>query len=476
MPLLAHDVQYAFDGAVELGYMSSDIATFFRYYHPDPNGWHDRCDARPRVIESDHAGQASQVGMFPGRFEDRAEAEYLKHRPRLTPRQRAVCSMEGLLGMSYHCEEMARHVAGAMLHPIPDGGLTKRVRRHLVAPAAIRRFVKRDRLCDRWRTKCKALIRRGREDLGSVPRDKYDNVRAWIDEERAGQRALHEELQERIRAQIGSGPVSHGEYEAAYERAIGTRRLLDRKRHKALRGRRRAAWKGYQLLSRLVSPETARMFLGGDCVTIEGQRFTFHIKKQHRASTMGHAGLQIELAERGGKVLSNLCLYWQDTPAIDQVAAIAMHVAAGEEDELIETGNLYACREGYRECAHLMQLKPQHLTPPEAQWVPIPAVAGATGGMVFALDSATATGSATITFDGTAVTGATNTFWRGPRDEAVRLQLRHTIVPIAERIVLELIDPHLIQFAAARKAERDKDRAALMARMQADIDREALAA
>lgn len=43
-----------------------------------------------------------------------------------------------------------------------------------------------------------------------------------------------------------------------------------------------------------------------------------------------------------GVELGGLCLYFEDTPVLDQLAALAMHVQAGEERDLVADGNLYS--------------------------------------------------------------------------------------------------------------------------------------
>jgi hypothetical protein len=52
----------------------------------------------------------------------------------------------------------------------------------------------------------------------------------------------------------------------------------------------------------------------------------------------------IGLSGADGVELSKLCLY-QDAPALDQLASLAMHVQSGHTDKLIDTGNLYAVKD-----------------------------------------------------------------------------------------------------------------------------------
>ncbi len=77
----------------------------------------------------------------------------------------------------------------------------------------------------------------------------------------------------------------------------------------------------------------------GEPVFLTGAYFEwrFYITNFYRA---GHGGLNITLRDKAGNSLADLCLYFEDTPVIEQVAAIAMHLACGEEQELLTTGNV----------------------------------------------------------------------------------------------------------------------------------------
>lgn len=397
---MAHDVQYCFDGAVEMGDMTADVAAYFHYFHPNPNKWFDETDTATRSGEPDTL------------FQNRAQATYIAARPTMTPQQRAVCSYEGLLNLRTQCQETAREVVGAILYQIPEGGLTPRVMRRLTAPSFLRRCAKRDQLHETRRTRAKALIVRSLEDTRAVKGGK--EIADWINAEREKRRAEDAAVLEHIRLTIEKPIVTNAEWRDAYDTAARERKKLQRLRQRHMKQSRKAAHRGFKLLASVTSHEKARMFLGGDYVSIDGQRFRFVMKKQYSLTTTGHGGLEIQIANKAGAHLSNLCLYFEGTPAVDQVAAIAMHVAAGEEDDMIRTGNLYNLQPGAENNMALTTLKPQKFEPSRRELRDI-------GFMI-------------------------PPYMRKRGDEEQRDTVRQAAVPICERIVLELIDPRLLRF------------------------------
>jgi len=404
MPLLAHDVEYCFTSAVELGHMTADVAAFFSYFHPSPNKWFD-----------EHETTDTEFRGWEGRFPARAAEEYIRHRGTLTPRQRAVCSYEGLLALGVQTQETAREVVGGMLGQVPDGALTKRVVRRLLSPDAIRRFAKKDPWAECRRTAAKALMARATEDtqafVAQTDVRALRSVTDWINAERETQRQEYARVLEQVRLTIEKPLCSSPEWKAAYDEALRTKKKLEPMRRRHERRNRKALAKGFQLVSSLMGYEKARMFISGEHISVAGQRFTFVMRKQGSSTTVGHAGLEIQITTPSGEPLSHLCLYFEDTPAIDQIAAVALHVASGEEDDLIRTGNLYKEQVAAATYAPLVALKP-----------PKPRL--------------------TMSEDGKIVLPP---FIARMHDEDARHEIRMRAVPIAERIVRDLIDPRLLR-------------------------------
>jgi hypothetical protein len=57
-------------------------------------------------------------------------------------------------------------------------------------------------------------------------------------------------------------------------------------------------------------------------------------------AAIGHSAIALEALAPNGETLADLCFYVDETPAIDQLTAVALHVAAGEEQDIVSAANL----------------------------------------------------------------------------------------------------------------------------------------
>jgi hypothetical protein len=133
----------------------------------------------------------------------------------------------------------------------------------------------------------------------------------------------------RLRREAGRGPVNAAPGRAARRTRTLARRALARSR---------------ALLENLAGRERATAWLSGDEVTVEGRRFDFRLRvaDPHR---IGHGALEVSVTDKDGIELASLCVYVPDTPALDQVCALVLHVTSGEEDEILRRANVIRARE-----------------------------------------------------------------------------------------------------------------------------------
>ncbi len=108
----------------------------------------------------------------------------------------------------------------------------------------------------------------------------------------------------------------------------------------ALRQKRKAAIRSAIFAAGLLGAGTVSAFAAGRTVHIAGQDAILEIAKRGSIYASNHAALEIVLLDKSRAKLADLCLYVQDTPAIDQLAALALAMEAGEERELIATANI----------------------------------------------------------------------------------------------------------------------------------------
>lgn len=115
--------------------------------------------------------------------------------------------------------------------------------------------------------------------------------------------------------------------------ALRAARQRDRQRRKMLIRSVRAS-------QAVLGRSAVSALLAGESVLLEGHLINFRISVDRRLSAIGHGGITIALEDRHAR-LCNLCLFFEGTPALEQAAAVALHVQVGDELDLLDTGNPY---------------------------------------------------------------------------------------------------------------------------------------
>ncbi len=110
---------------------------------------------------------------------------------------------------------------------------------------------------------------------------------------------------------------------------------IDRRR---VRHGRKAARKGMKLYGNLFGQEGIKTFVRGDTLRIEGTLYDYHVTKtvgivKHSANpTSGHIPYQLDIHDKSGQFLAGGCVYFQDTPVIDQIIGLSLHVRDREDE------------------------------------------------------------------------------------------------------------------------------------------------
>ena len=99
--------------------------------------------------------------------------------------------------------------------------------------------------------------------------------------------------------------------------------------------------KSASIASAVVGPETVREFISGKPVDLEGETVTLEIARRGSLTQDGHGAVEVGIKDKGGERLGRLCVYFEGTPALDQLAAFALHAQSGSEMEILQAGNLY---------------------------------------------------------------------------------------------------------------------------------------
>ena len=242
-----------------------------------------------------------------------------------------------------------------------DYNPTPRAARTLYAPKAIRRYVKSLRHDDSAAHLAVIVADLKKMPVPHGPRD-ADLIWAMMDQQREAQRRERARMIMHARFMNGAKPYT-----------------IKKDQRKAIR---RAAAVAYVfenvmfMRSRfavMVLGQTAvSAFAAGEPIQIKGEKVTFEMTRTGSLIQNGHGSLTIGVLSPEGSKLGNLCVYVEKTPVLDQIAAFALHVSAGEEDTILNTGNLYSVTaEGADHpiiTSRIKKVDPEHVTMTEVRF------------------------------------------------------------------------------------------------------------
>jgi hypothetical protein len=122
----------------------------------------------------------------------------------------------------------------------------------------------------------------------------------------------------------------------ALEDAPPVHTAVQKRREKGLR---KAIARSYRLLGSIAGAETARACLDGEQITVRGSKFDFRLRVANLRST-AHGAIEVFVTDKEAVELASLCVYIDQTPALDQMAALILDVTAGNEDKIIRRANV----------------------------------------------------------------------------------------------------------------------------------------
>jgi hypothetical protein len=108
------------------------------------------------------------------------------------------------------------------------------------------------------------------------------------------------------------------------------------------RTKRRQTKKAAAIAAAVLGATTVSAFARGEEVVLQGTQIAIGVRHSGSIYRSGHGALQISLLGPEGTRLSSLCMFQEDTPALDQLASIALHIEAGAESDVVGAGNLFA--------------------------------------------------------------------------------------------------------------------------------------
>lgn len=325
-PISAY-LEYVLDGAVEGGELDVTSSLTLRLY-----GDAEHCDA---VVAAPRAGSAGRRRMCLD-LADLADASL----PHLAPERRATLLYTGALNMIHNVRDLTRVFACWAIGDMVEGGYledhrhghradcqpTRRIARRLRSRSFARRFVQsRDettQLRELWRRQIMRCTDFGddrwRLFMDTAPSE-TESIRADLSDQRARQRAMPSE-------QINTSPAE-----------IKTQSRRDRRRQ------RRSIVRATRIAAGLLGAHAVGAYARGEAVTVRGRDVDLVVKRQRSLSSLGHGANEIEVAARDGTRLAELCVYMENTPAVDQLAGLSLHMLSGLESEVLAAANVVTC-------------------------------------------------------------------------------------------------------------------------------------
>lgn len=341
MKLFHPDVAWCFDYMLESATGSADVVSFFYYFHPDPNVWHDS-------VPEDF------------KFEQHALAEYLKWRLDAKPIDRLACSMIGALWLKMQAETSGRDAYMRIFRRFPR--IDDSTKRYLKNKKSMRRCVLKDLDVIDFVDRSQDHLDRMSKDFDVYKDEESKVVRHIMNLKKQRNNLQMQQLQAkkeavaRMNVAAARQILSDDELD---DTSITVPRTMNANRYikKLRRAQRKALVRSSNTMTQIVGESKTRAFLSGDQIAIEGGEFDFRVRRGRNLNVNGHCGMEITVVDKSGIVLTDLCFYFENTPPVDQIVGMALHAMAGDETEIVKAGNAYRVTNAGLNHPRLIELK-----------------------------------------------------------------------------------------------------------------------
>lgn len=306
--IMSPDVQYGFDCEVELLGFTSEVHQYFSYFRGgNVDDWYDN-------IHKEMTFEKSKD--FCDRFAQKAFADYKEWFRTDDTLRRGVCVINGVVTFRYLLHDLTLALIGEKLDHWAEFAPADKIIEKICTQEYVKRQLKKQPQAVRYTQLWDDISER----FAGLPPGHLEAAIAYnhvLLEER--QKATFTRAQARRRMEYeGNGKVH----------------VINPKQEK------KAIKKSVDFLESIVGQRNTHLFISGETVKVTGEKFDFVVKKGHKLGTTNHGGVDLAVTNKAGKEIVKLCWYVKDTYAAEQMAALAMHVAAGNEDEIIRVGNI----------------------------------------------------------------------------------------------------------------------------------------
>lgn len=128
---------------------------------------------------------------------------------------------------------------------------------------------------------------------------------------------------------------------------------------------RRVVKRSMALLGSVIGLDRVREFLSGRKIIINGVLFDYRVSKKsnilrHSADPDdNHVPYELEILDKTGTLLCQGCAVFDNTPVLDQIAALALYMQGGEEIEFLEKCNFFDRREPFASNEYMREISPK---------------------------------------------------------------------------------------------------------------------
>jgi hypothetical protein len=106
---------------------------------------------------------------------------------------------------------------------------------------------------------------------------------------------------------------------------------------------KKALWKSIKLFENLFGINQIQLFMNGQSFEIEGRRFNYRISKNSSVNLLDHTSrptsccipYRLEILNKNGLILFEGCTIFKNTPVVDQIIALILHIQNDEEFVLL---------------------------------------------------------------------------------------------------------------------------------------------
>ena len=131
----------------------------------------------------------------------------------------------------------------------------------------------------------------------------------------------------------------------------------------ALKQGKKVLKKGIKTFTNLFGQEDIKAFISGEDFTIEGELYNYRVSKkydliQYSINTqMGHIPYRLQLLTKENVILADGCIIFENTPVIDQLIAMMLHIKNGNEEEILKKTNFFNTQDAYYAEKYITDLK-----------------------------------------------------------------------------------------------------------------------